>query len=70
MDPQDFVDTLERDYGILMGSGYFGGTTIRAMTHLDVDAEGVKRTVEVSREVLAKAAAAGTTTEAGVLTSN
>lgn len=53
MDPQAFVDALERDHGVLMGSGYFGGSTIRAMTHLDVDREGIERAVEASRAVLA-----------------
>lgn len=57
MDPQDFVDALERDHGVLLGSGYFGGTTVRAMTHLDVGAEGVERAVEASRAVLTQAAA-------------
>lgn len=58
MDPQAFVDALRRDHGVLMGSGYFGGSTIRAMTHLDVDREGVERAIEASRQVLATVAAA------------
>lgn len=53
MDTQTFVDSLRRDHGVLMGSGYFGGSTIRAMTHLDVDLEGVERAIEASRTVLA-----------------
>ncbi|CAM9094793.1 unnamed protein product [Hapterophycus canaliculatus] len=57
MDAQAFVDALRRDHGVLMGSGYFGGSTIRAMTHLDVDRDGVERAIEASREVLAAAAA-------------
>lgn len=54
MNPQAFVDALRRDHGVLMGSGYFGGTTVRAMTHLDVDAEGVNRAIEACRAVLAE----------------
>lgn len=54
MDAQAFVDSLKRDHGVLMGSGYFGGNTIRAMTHLDVDREGVERAIEASRAVLAE----------------
>ncbi|CBJ32110.1 Threonine aldolase [Ectocarpus siliculosus] len=57
MDAQAFVDALERDHGVLMGSGYFGGSTIRAMTHLDVNREGVERAIEASRAVLAEAPA-------------
>ncbi|CAN0175516.1 unnamed protein product [Ectocarpus sp. 4 AP-2014] len=57
MDAQAFVDALERDHGVLMGSGYFGGSTIRAMTHLDVNREGVERAIEASRAVLADAPA-------------
>lgn len=57
MDPQAFVDALQRDHGILMGSGYFGGTTVRAMTHLDVDLEGVEKAIEASRAVLTQSAA-------------
>ncbi|CAM9795958.1 unnamed protein product [Ectocarpus sp. 12 AP-2014] len=57
MDAQAFVDALERDHGVLMGSGYFGGSTIRAMTHLDVNREGVERAIEASRAVLADASA-------------
>lgn len=56
MDAQEFVDALERDHGVLMGSGYFGGTTVRAMTHLNVDREGVDRAIEASRAVLEEAA--------------
>ncbi|CAM9771022.1 unnamed protein product [Ectocarpus sp. 12 AP-2014] len=57
MDAQVFVDALERDHGVLMGSGYFGGSTIRAMTHLDVNREGVERAIEATRAVLADAPA-------------
>lgn len=32
-----------------------GGTTVRAMTHLGVDSEGVERAVEATRVVLAEA---------------
>ena len=53
MDAQTFVGSLKRDHGVLMGSGYFGGSTIRAMTHRDVDLEGVERAIEASRAVLA-----------------
>lgn len=62
MDAQVFVDSLKRDHGVLMGSGYFGGSTIRAMTHRDVDREGVERAIEASRAVLAEGA--GTTAAA------
>lgn len=54
MDAQAFVDSLKRDHDVLMGSGYFGGGTIRAMTHRDVDREGVERAIEASRAVLAE----------------
>ncbi|CAM9616307.1 unnamed protein product [Ectocarpus sp. 13 AM-2016] len=57
MDAQAFVDALERDHGVLMGSGYFGGSTIRAMTHIDVNRDGVERAIEASRAVLADAPA-------------
>ena len=53
MDAQAFVDALKRDHGVLMGSGYFGGNTIKAMTHLDVDRAGVERAIAASRAVLA-----------------
>lgn len=56
MDVQAFVDALKRDHGVLMGSGYFGGSTVRAMTHRDVDREGIERAIEASRAVLAEGA--------------
>lgn len=56
MDVEAFVVALQRDHGILMGSGYFGGSTVRAMTHLDVDREGIERAIDASRAVLEKAA--------------
>lgn len=56
MDPQAFVEALQRDHGVLMGAGYFGGSTVRAMTHLDVDQEGVERAIDASRAVLTLAA--------------
>ena len=56
MDAQAFVDELERDHGVLMGAGYFGGSTVRAMTHLNVDKEGVYRAVEAARAIVARGA--------------
>lgn len=47
----DAVDTLERDHGVLM-LVEVGGTTVRAMTHLGIDREGVERAVEAMRVVI------------------
>lgn len=55
---QAFVGALQRDHGVLMGAGYFGGSTVRAMTHLNVDGEGVGRAIDAARAVLANANAA------------
>lgn len=52
MNAQAFVDALERDHGVQMGSGYFGGTKVRAMTHLNIGREDVERALEASRAVL------------------
>lgn len=61
MDAQAFVDELKREHGVLMGAGYFGGSTVRAMTHLNVDTEGVHRAVEAARTVVARATASAAT---------
>lgn len=52
MDAEAFVRALQEDHGVLVGGGYFGGSTVRAMTHLDVGREGVERAIEASRVVL------------------
>lgn len=52
----DALDTLGRDHGVLMlAEG--GGTTVRAMTHLGVDRDGVEKAVEAVRAVLSAAGA-------------
>ena len=51
-EPDDLVSALERE-GVRMG--VVGARRVRAVTHLDVDAEGVKLAVQAVQRVLEKA---------------
>ena len=49
----EFVERLNRDYGVKLTGGYSkGGKLFRIVTHLDIDDEGTDRTIEAIGSLL------------------
>lgn len=54
---EEFVERLDREYGVKFGGGYSrGGKFFRIVTHMDVDDEGTDRAIEAIGSVLAGSA--------------